>query len=41
MGAGGDLEVLPGGRVRVAGLGVVPAHFHRTETGVFTLLGAT
>ncbi|MET9250919.1 FAD-dependent monooxygenase [Nonomuraea sp. NPDC003709] len=28
----------PGGRVVIEGLGEIPAHFHRTERGVFTLL---
>ncbi|GAA3221216.1 FAD-dependent monooxygenase [Nonomuraea helvata] len=28
----------PGGRVVIEGLGEIPAHFHRTDRGVFTLL---
>ncbi|MFI6740875.1 FAD-dependent monooxygenase [Nonomuraea sp. NPDC050451] len=28
----------PGGRVVIEGLGEIPAHFHRTDQGVFTLL---
>jgi len=31
-------HVRPGGRVVVDGLGEIPAHFYRTERGVFTLL---
>ncbi|HUR08372.1 MAG TPA: hypothetical protein VM347_37940, partial [Nonomuraea sp.] len=29
----------PRGRVVIDGLGEIPAHFHRTERGVFTILG--
>ena len=38
IGRGDHFRMLPGGRVAIDGLGEIPAHFHRTERGVFTLL---
>lgn len=35
---GDGYRALPGGRVAIDGLGEIPAAFHRTERGVFTLL---
>ena len=38
IGPSDRFHVVPGGRVVIDGLGEIPAHFHRTERGVFTLL---
>lgn len=38
IGPSDRFRLVPGGRVVIDGLGEVPAHFHRTEKGVFTLL---
>nr|AHB38501.1 FAD-dependent oxidoreductase [Goodfellowiella coeruleoviolacea] len=38
IGPSDRLRAAPGGRVMIEGLGEIPAHFHRTERGVFTLL---
>ncbi|MGW2160843.1 FAD-dependent monooxygenase [Nonomuraea sp. NPDC001699] len=38
VGPGEHFRMLPGGRVLIDGLGEIPAHFHRTDRGVFTLL---
>ena len=38
IGASDRIRSAPGGRIAVEGLGEIPAHFHRTERGVFTLL---
>jgi len=38
IGPSDRFRLLPGGRVEIDGLGEIPAHFHRTDRGVFTLL---
>lgn len=38
IGPSDHFHFAPGGRVVIDGLGEIPAHFHRTERGVFTLL---
>jgi len=38
IGASDRVQIAPRGRVVIDGLGEIPAHFHRTEHGVFTLL---
>ncbi|MFI7111639.1 FAD-dependent monooxygenase [Nonomuraea sp. NPDC050227] len=38
IGPSEHVRILPGGRVLIEGLGEIPAHFHRTDRGVFTLL---
>ncbi|RSN11448.1 FAD-dependent oxidoreductase [Nonomuraea sp. WAC 01424] len=38
VGPSDHIRILPGGRVHIDGLGEIPAHFHRTDRGVFTLL---
>ncbi|MEV0234051.1 FAD-dependent monooxygenase [Nonomuraea sp. NPDC050786] len=38
IGPSDRFRFLPGGRVAIDGLGEIPAHFHRTDRGVFTLL---
>lgn len=38
IGPNDHIEIRPGGRVVIEGLGEIPAAFHRTERGVFTLL---
>ncbi|QFY09712.1 FAD-dependent oxidoreductase [Nonomuraea phyllanthi] len=38
IGPSDRFHVLPGGRVAIDGLGEIPAAFHRTDRGVFTLL---
>ncbi|WP_217708118.1 FAD-dependent monooxygenase [Nonomuraea rhodomycinica] len=38
IGPSDRFRLVPGGRVVIDGLGEIPAHFHRTERGVFTLL---
>ncbi|MCP2163227.1 FAD-dependent monooxygenase [Goodfellowiella coeruleoviolacea] len=38
IGPSDRVRIAPGGRVVIDGLGEIPAHFHRTERGVFTLL---
>ncbi|MEU4547899.1 FAD-dependent monooxygenase [Nonomuraea dietziae] len=38
IGPSDRFHLAPGGRVVIDGLGEIPAHFHRTERGVFTLL---
>ncbi|MEV4472078.1 FAD-dependent monooxygenase [Nonomuraea sp. NPDC049504] len=39
IGPSDRIRFLPGGRVAIEGLGEIPAAFHRTGRGVFTLLG--
>ncbi|NUW36009.1 FAD-dependent monooxygenase [Nonomuraea sp. SMC257] len=38
IGPSDRFRLVPGGRVVIDGLGEIPAHFHRTDRGVFTLL---
>jgi 2-polyprenyl-6-methoxyphenol hydroxylase-like FAD-dependent oxidoreductase len=38
IGRSDRVQIAQGGRVVIDGLGAIPAHFHRTEHGVFTLL---
>ncbi|GAA3159568.1 FAD-dependent monooxygenase [Nonomuraea roseoviolacea] len=38
IGPSDSIRPVPGGRVVIDGLGEIPAHFHRTDRGVFTLL---
>ena len=39
VGRSAAFRLLPRGRIEIDGFGEFPAHFHRTEHGVFTLLG--